>query len=1042
MSRSLVRFGRQSALRDEHRDVVAEVARREPRALDERIGDPAEALPAHHLEDPMVGYVGEEAVGPDDEPSVELAARHARGLRSSAAEPRPIAAAREPLDVVPADDPRFAVTDRDAEEHAGGEYDHDGGRLADRAKVRIDVGEEAVPCSRGEKIERRVEHGVANALEDEVGRAAAVTDASGSVRDREHRMFAAREDVGAILRVLGSGNGARDVERHAVNLLADQCRANRRLEVVAGACRAGRGDAKSGSGAFRTGSARPFCPETSFRRPMANPQRSAARATVPLLEWVWRSYLRASLAPLLLVELLIVTVYLAANYSATRQHQHAVRALAEAELERIVTREANVVQEQLAAISRSTDMFRRQAELAIRTPFDPGPEEVSRYAYAEDGGAYHSTRDNGGASVYYSGIVPVGPEERLKAAQLTQLDPLMRDLKKTQPLLVQVYFNTHDSLNRLYPYFDAVGQLPSKMNIPSYNFYYAADAAHDPSRAVVWTGVYVDPVGNGWMTSAVAPVYRGDFLEGVVGLDVTVGTITQSVLALPLPWAGYGVLLGEDGTLLAIPRAGEKDFGLSELTTYSYDQAVLQDTFKPESFNLFMRPGLASLGEKLRSRSGIAPVELGGSKLAAWSVIPETGWKLLVIVPEENIYAHAREVGQQMLSIGVWMIAGLVVFYAVFLVILYRRARGMARSISAPLHRMDELVERIASGEYEQEAPLFPVAELQTTVNGVVEMGTKLGHALLAANESTRVKGEFLATVSHELRTPLNTIVNIPSWLIGQFSTERGAKCLACEALFELEPLEQIPASGCPECGAKGTLEETPVTRFTGDAAEAAKYLDSVHRSGKHLLEVVDQVLEMSKAESGTMSLRVEVLDVSAVLTRVMSTVAPIAERNGIRIEVSHAPDLTVEADPVKLAQVLINLTSNAIKFSPSGSLVEVSVTEERDAIRFVVCDQGIGIAREHHEIVFESFRQVEGGHTRRFGGTGLGLAIARKLVELHDGEIWLESAPGRGTTFFVRLPRRRAACSESSGAFVVAPVAAADPRGLQGGIDYGGARP
>ncbi|RYG76694.1 HAMP domain-containing histidine kinase [bacterium] len=230
------------------------------------------------------------------------------------------------------------------------------------------------------------------------------------------------------------------------------------------------------------------------------------------------------------------------------------------------------------------------------------------------------------------------------------------------------------------------------------------------------------------------------------------------------------------------------------------------------------------------------------------------------------------------------------------------------------------------------------------------------------------------------------------------------------------------------------------MTRFTGDAAEATKYLESVHRSGKHLLEVVDQVLEMSKAESGTMSLRAEVLEVSAVLTRVMATVAPIAERNGIRLEVAHAPGLTLEADPVKLAQVLINLTSNAIKFSPAGSLVEVSVTEERDAIRFVVCDQGIGIAREHHSIVFESFRQVEGGHTRRFGGTGLGLAIARKLVELHDGEIWLESAPGRGTTFFVRLPRKRAS-AESSGAFVVAPGAAADPRGLQGGIDYGGAR-
>ena len=196
------------------------------------------------------------------------------------------------------------------------------------------------------------------------------------------------------------------------------------------------------------------------------PRTSPARAPVPLLEWVWRSYLRASLAPLLIVELLIVTVYLAANYSATRQHQRAVRAVAEAELERLVTREANVVQQQLAAISRNTDLFRRQTEMAMRTPFDPGPEEVARYAFGPDG-IYYSTRDNGGASLYYSGAVTVGPAERLKAAQLAQLDPLMRDLRDTQPLLVQVYFNTHDSLNRLYPYFDVIAQLPPRMNIPS-----------------------------------------------------------------------------------------------------------------------------------------------------------------------------------------------------------------------------------------------------------------------------------------------------------------------------------------------------------------------------------------------------------------------------------------------------------------------------------------------------------------------------------------------------------------------------------------------
>jgi len=733
----------------------------------------------------------------------------------------------------------------------------------------------------------------------------------------------------------------------------------------------------------------------------------SGRASVSLFEWVWRSYLRASLTPLLVVELLIITVYLIANISATRQHQRGVRDVAERELERIVTREANVVEEQLIAISRSTDLFRRQTELALRTPFDPGPAEVARYAYAADGSSYHSVWDNGGASVYYSGIVPVGPEERRKAAQLTQLDPLMRDLQETQPLLVQLYFNSHDSLNRLYPYFDAVTQLPPKMNIPTYNFYYAADKEHDPSRGVVWTEVYVDPVGKGWMASAVAPVYSGDFLEGVVGLDITVGTITKSVLDLRIPWEGYGVLMGKDGTLLAIPEKGERDLGLTELKGYSYDQAILADTFKPASFNLLKRPGLELLGTALRERSGLQPFELHGHKLAAWSEIHETGWKLLVIVPEENIYAQARDVGDQMLSIGVWMIGGLIAFYAVFLFILYRRARAMARSVSAPLRELDELVTRIADGEYEQHAPAFPVDELQATVKGVVRMGTQLGHALEAANESTRVKGEFLANVSHELRTPLNTIVNVPDWLLEHFSTVRGLTCLGCEAVFELEPDESVDAC-CPECGREGMLKETKLTRFDGDPEEAARSLDSVRKSGRHLLEVVNQVLAISKAESGTMQIEAEPVEATEVLTRVLSTVAPLAAQAYLRIDVASVPPVFFEADLVKISQVLINLLSNAVKFSPKGSTVEIAVEEEPEAIRFVVRDQGIGIAPENQSLIFESFRQVDGGHTRRFGGTGLGLAISKKLVELHHGQIWVESALGQGSTFVVMLPREQ----------------------------------
>jgi hypothetical protein len=388
----------------------------------------------------------------------------------------------------------------------------------------------------------------------------------------------------------------------------------------------------------------------------------ANNGATSLLQWVWRSYFRAALIPLLLVEVAFIAIYLAATHLATQENIAAVRAIATEELRRIAQRESVVIQQQLAAISRITDLFRRQTVPILATPFDPGPEERNRYAYSPEG-VYYTTRDNGGGALFYSGAVPVGPKQREKAWRTARLDPLMRDIQQIHPLVAQIYFNTFDSLNRIYPYFEVLSQYAPRMDIPTYNFYYEADAAHNPGRGVVWTDVYVDPAGQGWMVSCIAPVYRDDFLEGVVGLDITVGTITDTILNLAIPWNGYGVLVSKTGTLLALPRAGEDDWGLKELTTHAYTDAIRQDTFKPEEFNIYRRAGFAGLQNQ---PEGEAALDLKGAQLAAWATIPETGWKLVVLVRESSIYAQANELGRRLFVIGAWMVGGIISCFICF----------------------------------------------------------------------------------------------------------------------------------------------------------------------------------------------------------------------------------------------------------------------------------------------------------------------------------------------------------------------------------------
>lgn len=284
----------------------------------------------------------------------------------------------------------------------------------------------------------------------------------------------------------------------------------------------------------------------------------------------------------------------------------------------------------------------------------------------------------------------------------------------------------------------------------------------------------------------------------------------------------------------------------------------------------------------------------------------------------------------------------------------------------------------------------------------------QLAGALVEVQAATRVKGEFLANASHELRTPLNSIINIPEGLLEDFPAEPRASCSACGAFFALEPQEHVAqVQPCPECGASGTLRTEEAVRYVGDPKRTTAYLSSIARSGNHLLRVVNQVLDFSRLESGKAELRREQVPVGSLFDDLLSTVTPIAAKRGIRVSVSAPGELNAFADPIKLMQVLLNLVSNAVKFSPEGSTVEVSArAADEGGVLFSVKDRGVGIAPEHHRLVFESFSQVEGAHQRNAKGTGLGLPICRELVEAHGGQLWIESALGQGSTFAFRIPQ------------------------------------
>ncbi|MDB4974748.1 MAG: hypothetical protein JWN48_3089 [Myxococcaceae bacterium] len=288
---------------------------------------------------------------------------------------------------------------------------------------------------------------------------------------------------------------------------------------------------------------------------------------------------------------------------------------------------------------------------------------------------------------------------------------------------------------------------------------------------------------------------------------------------------------------------------------------------------------------------------------------------------------------------------------------------------------------------------------------------TELRGAVTRAEDGTRAKSEFLATMSHELRTPLNAIINIPQGLLADFVRADAILCSACDSVFEPEASDPSIGSEtcCPHCTERGTLRAERITRYVGSPERTVHHLAMVERSGKHLLQMVNGVLDFSKIDASALRLKLEHVEVGSLLADSVDTVAELATRAGVPLAIELDAQLGAElvvADPLRIKQVLINLLGNAIKFSEGrGAGVTVGAQRAGTQLRFFVRDQGIGIAPEHLERIFERFEQVDQGDTRRYGGTGLGLSISRSLVEMHEGQIWVESQFQVGSTFYFELP-------------------------------------
>ena len=307
-----------------------------------------------------------------------------------------------------------------------------------------------------------------------------------------------------------------------------------------------------------------------------------------------------------------------------------------------------------------------------------------------------------------------------------------------------------------------------------------------------------------------------------------------------------------------------------------------------------------------------------------------------------------------------------------------------SRLILKPVRVLQETAEKVSQGdlnirsdintgdEFQQLSETFNVmlANLKLNADQLrsinksldVKLG-QLAETNVALYESNRLKSEFLANVSHELRTPLNSILGFAELL-------------------------------------KDTLS-------SGPDSKSARYLGNIHQSGKHLLDLINDLLDLAKIEAGRMEIRSEALSLSDLFEGLGNILKPLLEQKSLKLasQVDAAVPI-LRSDPGKLQQILYNFLSNAIKFSPMSGRIELAAgLVEGQRVRISVSDQGPGINPNKQQMIFEKFRQADASVTRTHSGTGLGLAISKELTALLNGSIGVRSEEGHGATFWIEIP-------------------------------------
>jgi len=702
---------------------------------------------------------------------------------------------------------------------------------------------------------------------------------------------------------------------------------------------------------------------------------------VSLKALIRKEFVRSALIPIAIIEILLLVLYFSINYYKDIKTKNTLLAEVKENITEISFRETQKINTELNQISDIANILKTNNERIFEHPeLAEKPLIEPQFDIAQNGVIY-KTIDNGGSSIYVSALNKMNPQLLKKLHFTEAFDPLYKNFTDNNELIVAIYINTWDNMNRYYPFIPNVWeQYEAAMNIPDFNFYYLADSTHNPDKNIIWTDAYLDPAGQGWMASCIVPIYKGDFLEGVTGIDITIDKFVHNILNMTIPWNGQAFLVDEKGSILAMPEGIETLFDLKELSSHSYEQTIKENTYKPDRYNIIKNDNIpASLKNIFEDKTHIQEIDLKENKyILSQEIIPETGWRLFFVIDENAVFQPVYELYTTGLWLGLGAIVFLILFYIPFFVYLLRKANKTAETITSPLTYLVEASTRMSNDIHSFKTRIESVGvremdELSVNFNQMTEELQKLyqqmddkinktvddlrtkDHLLIKQSRQAAM-GEMIGNIAHQWRQPLNSI---------------GVIIQNLEDAYEF-----------------GEMTEQYLKNNIAQIMNMLQYMS----------QTIDDFRNFFKPNKEK-----ELFKVLDILQNTVTLVKSEFDSEHIAIQVDNTNNPVLKGYPNELSQVMLNLLINTKDVVKERALkqakISISIEINEQLCSISIEDDAGGIPSEIIDHIFEPY------FTTKDMGTGLGLYMSQMIIEKNmKGTIHAENTQS-GARFTINLP-------------------------------------